>query len=220
MTRHTWRRCAIVTLLATAVWGSGVGPAAAQSDIEPWFGYRGLVDVGPQIFAAPDTFNAILGTEWGTFVGGGGQARWKNLLFEVTGSQFKDTGERVFISDGEVFHLGIPTTITIRPIEFTAAYRLPALWRFRPYGGGGFGKQRYKETSTFAQPSEDFERTDTTYHAVGGAEIRLWRWIGAGAEVRYRSVRDAIGEGGVSKEYGEDDLGGTSIRFRVIVIGR
>ena len=50
--------------------------------------------------------------------------------------------------------------------------------------------------------------------------MRIWRWIGAGADVRYRAVRDAIGEGGVSKEYGEDDLGGTSVRIRIIVIGR
>ena len=141
-------------------------------------------------------------------------------MFEVTASQFKKTGERVFIAGGELFPLGIPTTVTLRPIELTAAYRLPGLWRFRPYAGGGFGRQRYKETSAFADAAENVTRTDTSYHAVAGAEVRIWRWIRAGAEVRYRAVRDAIGEGGVSKEYGETDLGGTSVLVRVIVIGR
>lgn len=219
MIRHTHLRRAILGPLALI--GSLIlaRPVLAQHP-EPRFGFRGLIDVGPQIFAAPDTFKAILGTEWGTFLGGGGQARWKNLLFEVTASQFKETGQRVFISGGELFRLGIPATITIRPIEFTAAYRLPALWGFRPYAGGGVGTQRYQETSAFAEPSENVKRSDTSYHVVAGAEYRIWRWIGAGGEVRYRAVRDALGEGGVSKEYGESDLGGTSVRVRVIVIGR
>ena len=213
------RRTLILALLALAGTVSLAHPAVAQT-VEPRFGVRGVIEVGPQMFAASRTFNAVLGTEWGTFVGGGGQARWKNLVFEVTASQFKDTGERVFVSGGELFRLGIPTTITLRPIEFTAAYRLPALWRVRPYAGGGIGSQRYKETSSFATAEENVERSDTSYHAVAGAEVRIWRWFGAGAEVRYRAVRDAIGEGGVSKEYGESDLGGTSVLVRLIVIGR
>ena len=215
----TIRRRAIVQLLALIAWLGHAHSAVAQ-DVEPSFGVRGVVEVGPQIFTASRTFNAVMGTEWGTFFGGGGQARWKNLLFEVTASQFKKTGERVFVSGGELFPLGIPTTITLRPIEFTAAYRLPAVWRFRPYAGGGFGTQRYKETSAFATAEENVERSDRSYHVVGGGEFRIWRWIGAGAEVRYRAVRDAIGDGGVSKEYGETDLGGTSVLVRVIVIGR
>jgi len=219
MTASAIRRCIVLMLLTLIACGGGVRPVLAQP-IEPRFGIRGLFEVGPQIFAAPDTFDAILGTEWGTFFGGGAQARWKDLMFEVTASQFKKTGERVFISGGERFPLGIPATITIRPIEFTAAYRLPRLWQFRPYAGGGFGRQRYKETSDFATGSENVTQSDASYHVVGGAEIRLWRWIGAGAEVRYRAVKDAIGDGGVSKEYGESDLGGTSVLVRVIVIGR
>jgi opacity protein-like surface antigen len=219
MTRRTTRRGTVIGLLALAGSLSVAGRVGAQS-AEPRFGFRGLIDVGPQIFAAPDTFKAITGTDWGTFLGGGGQARWQNLLFEVTASQFKKTGERVFIANGELFRLGIPTTITIRPIELTAAYRLPAVWGFRPYAGGGFGTQRYKETSAFAEASENVTRSDRSYHVAAGAEFRIWRWIGVGGEVRYRAVRDALGEGGVSQEYDESDLGGTSVRVRVIVIGR
>jgi opacity protein-like surface antigen len=219
MTRRAPRHRTVLGLLSLAGSLAAAPPVLAQS-AEPRFGVRALIDVGPQTFAAPDTFKAILGTEWGTFLGGGGQARWKNLLVEVTATRFKETGQRVFVANGELFRLGIPTTITIRPIELTAAYRLPALWGFRPYAGGGFGTQRYKETSAFAEASENVTRSDTSYHVAAGAEFRIWRWIGAGGEVRYRAVRDALGEGGVSKEYGESNLGGTSLRVRVIVIGR
>jgi hypothetical protein len=219
MTAPTRRRRITIALLALVAFAGSRHPAAAQS-IEPRFGVRGLIEVGPQIFAAHETFDTILGTEWGTFVGGGVQARWKNLVFEITASQFKKTGERVFVAGGERFPLGIPATITIRPIEFTAAYRLPRVWRFRPYAGGGVGRQRYKETSDFAAASENVSQSDASYHVVGGTEVRLWRWIGAGAEVRYRAVRDAIGEGGVSKEFGESDLGGTSVLVRILVFGR
>jgi opacity protein-like surface antigen len=193
---------------------------AQQRGREPRFGYRGFVEAAPQTFVASDTFDAIFGNASGLFVGGGGQARWKNLLVEVAASSFKQTGERVFVSNREVFHLGIPTTIKLRPIELTAAYRLPRLWRFRPYAGGGFGSQRYEERSAFNDPLENVKHSDRSYHVVGGAEIRVWRWIATAAEVRYRSVANAIGQGGVSKDYAEDNLGGTSIRARIIVVGR
>ena len=194
--------------------------AQAQFATEPAWGFRGFVDIAPQTFLAHDTFDAIFEHDWGTFIGGGGQVRWKNLLFEVAASRFEDTGQRVFVSGGEVFRLGIQTTVSLVPVEFTGAYRFKRLWRFRPYAGGGFGRQQYKETSEFADASENVKSTTNSYHIVGGAEIGLWRWIAAAAEVRYRGVPDAIGDAGVSREFGEDNLGGTSIRFRILVIGR
>jgi opacity protein-like surface antigen len=203
-------------LIVVTLWLAAVQPAAAQA--ERPIGARGFLDFESETFLASDTFNAIFGDHRGTFVGVGGQFRWKNILFEVSASQFKESGERVFISNGEVFKLGIPTTVTIRPIELTGAWRFRPVWHFRPYAGGGIGWHHYKESSDFAEPSENVERTDRSYHVVGGAEIRLWRWIAAAAEVRYRTVRDAIGEAGASKEYGEDDLGGTSLAFRILVI--
>jgi opacity protein-like surface antigen len=205
-------------VFALGLWLVGVQTAAAQS--EPAIGLRAFADVATQTFLATDTFNAILGDDRGTFGGGGGQFRWKNVVVEVSASQFKKTGERVFISNGDVFKLGIPATIEIRPLELTAAWRFPSVWHLRPYAGGGIGQQRYKESSKFAEPSENVETTDRSYHVVAGAEIRLWRWIGTALDVRYRTVRDAIGEGGASKEYGEHDLGGTSVAFRVLLIAR
>jgi hypothetical protein len=46
----------------------------------------------------------------------------------------------------------------------------------------------------------------------GGLDVTVWKVVYAGAEVQYRLVPDALGEGGVSKEYGETDLGGFVVR--------
>ena len=188
--------------------------------LEPVFGVRGFGEAASQQFLASDTFDAIFGDHRGIFGGGGGQFRWKNLIVEVSASRFKETGERVFVTNGEVFKLGIPSTITIRPIELTGAWRFPPIWRFRPYAGGGVGQHRYKETSRFAEASENVNFTERSFHVAGGGEIRLWRWIAAAGEVRYRSVADAIGEGGASREFSEEDLGGTSVALRLIFVAR
>jgi hypothetical protein len=45
-----------------------------------------------------------------------------------------------------------------------------------------------------------------------GVEVAFLDWIVAGAEVQYRSVPDALGDGGVSEVYDEDDLGGVTVR--------
>jgi opacity protein-like surface antigen len=87
----------------------------------------------------------------------------------------------------------------------------------KPYLGGGMGVVQYKETSRFAASGENVEDSFTSYHALGGIEFPLWKWVGAAAEVNYRWVKDALGTGGLSKEFGEDDLGGPSFRFKVTV---
>jgi opacity protein-like surface antigen len=92
----------------------------------------------------------------------------------------------------------------------------PVRRRLVPYAGGGAGRLRYKETSQFAEEAENVRFTRTSYHIVGGAEVRVWRWIGAAAEVRYRSVRNAIGQAGVSHDFHEEDLGGTEVRVKII----
>jgi hypothetical protein len=40
-------------------------------------------------------------------------------------------------------------------------------------------------------------------------------WVIAGAEVQYRTVPDALGEGGVSQVFGDTDLGGVTVRVLV-----
>ena len=216
--------------LALAVFALLVGadPAAAQSRPRPapqsrsisigGYGMFGLINL-----TAVDTFDAILGQSSGHIYGGGATIGIPlgGLFVDIGAWRFKQVGERVFITNGrEVFHLGIPVTITITPVELTAG------WRFRrrnsrlvPYAGGGVTWYGYKETSSFSTPSEDVDERFNGYHVMGGVEYRVMRWLGLGGEAAWTTIPDAIGTGGVSKVFGDTDLGGASFRAK-ITIGR
>ena len=134
---------------------------------------RGFADVGSTTFAATQSFETILGSASGVVFGGGGEAVLpKNIFVNVRASRFRKTGERVFVSGDERFGLGIPTTVTVTPLEFTGGYRLDRGWRIVPYGGGGVGRHRYEEVSDFAEEAEDVNESFTGYHVLGGAEFR------------------------------------------------
>jgi hypothetical protein len=75
----------------------------------------------------------------------------------------------------------------------------------------------YKESSDFSNSGEDTDDRFTSFHVLGGFEVPLWKWIGAAGEFNYRWVGGAFGEAGVSKEFGEDDLGGASFRVKLTV---
>ena len=108
------------------------------------------------------------------FGGGGELVLPQNIFFNVRASRFSGTGERVFVSDGETFDLGIDTTVTVRPLELNAGYRFATpRARVIPYGGGGIGWHRYRETSTFATDTENVDETFRGYQVLGGAEVRI-----------------------------------------------
>ena len=72
------------------------------------FGTAGLFTA-----TAKDTFDAILDTRSGTDVGVGAQVAWQSgtlrgLFVEFDASRFEETGERVFVHEGEVFPLRHP----------------------------------------------------------------------------------------------------------------
>ncbi len=241
--RHarTARRCARLThvvALAAAGWLVATMPAVAQArpgttatQTRPRprpqpassFGVRGFFDIGRTTFTATQSFEAVLGKASGPIVGGGGEVRLPHNLFaSVRGSRFSAEGQRVFVSGGQTFPLGIATTVSVTPIEVTGGYRLVRRgWPVVPYGGGGIGWHRYRETSEFADPSEDVSLTATGYHVVGGADVPVLRWIAAAVEAQWSRVPDAIGSdpNGVAQAFGESDLGGFTARVKV-VIGR
>jgi hypothetical protein len=175
---------------------------------------------------AKKSFDAILDTHSGLDVGAGAQVAWqagmlRGLFFQVDVSRFEETGERVFVHEGEVFPLGIPLTVTLSPIEVSGGYRYATLRRLRDgrvveaptsyFVGGGVGTLGYKEADVDGDLSERF----TAYHVMAGADVRVWSVIHAGGEIRYRWVPDGLGVGGVSDAFNETDLGGTTVRVRV-----
>jgi opacity protein-like surface antigen len=198
--------------------GSGARSGGRPGPPPPAIGIRGIGTVNYTFFQAQDSFEAIFGSAWQPFYGGGAQVVFRDRLFvDVTFEQFKKTGERVVVLEGEVFPLGIEDRVTINPLTFSAGYRFRTDARLVSYVGGGAGSYRYRETSEFAEPSENVDERHTSFHALGGVEFRLARWVFTAFEVRYTTVPDALGAPGVSGEFGETNLGGVSLGVKVLV---
>jgi len=184
------------------------------------FMLRGFGDVGATTFTAEQSFDAILGSRSGKVFGGGVEVVLPAGIFaNLRASRFQETGQRVFLLDGEQFDLGIPTTVTLTPVQLTGGYRVPLAGRVVPYIGGGVGWYGFKETSQFAADDETVDDRFTGYHILGGAEVGLWRWLAIGGELQWATVPDAIGSdpNSVSHEFNESDLGGTTFRLKFVV---
>jgi opacity protein-like surface antigen len=210
------------TVLASTVVVLTVGSGPASAQVRPLFTVRGFGDLGSMSFTAHDSFDAILGRSRGPIFGGGVEVLERhNLFVDFRASRFSESGERVFRFNGEIFQLGIPVDVTVTPIELTGGYRFDLGWRVVPYGGAGVNWFRYKETSRFATDAENVDETFNGFQILGGAEVRIWKWIAAAGEIQWASVPDALGQdpNGISREFNETDLGGTTIRLKV-VIGR
>jgi opacity protein-like surface antigen len=181
---------------------------------------RGFADFGSTTFQATESFNAVLGRNRGSVFGGGAEAVLPQRIFlSLRASRFRRTGERVFTFSGQRFKLGIPTTVTVTPLEFGGGYRFDYGWRVVPYAGAGIGWHRYEETSRFAEDAENVKERFSGYQILGGAEIRVLRWIAAAGEAQWTTVPDAFGSdpNGVSHEFGESNLGGVTVRIKLIV---
>jgi hypothetical protein len=183
----------------------------------------GFAMLGDMNLWSTQSFDTIVGTHRGPIAGGGARVGlpWFGLFAEVGAWRMHEQGERVFMSNGTRVPLGIHEDITLTPIEFSGGWRM----RFRkmpkliPYVAGGYTSMRYQETSDFSATDEDIDQNFGGYHVFGGAEYKVWRWLGVAGEAQWTTVPNAIGEGGVSALFGEDNLGGRSLRFK-ITIGR
>jgi hypothetical protein len=211
------------------------GPVLAQTDVDdqatsrqprqppmtkpaaPTFSIRAFGLLTEQAFAAPTTFDAIFGSSNGPFFGGGAQVVHRDGWFgEFSVSRFKKDGERAFRSGGQSFQLGIPLTATITPVEVTGGYRF-TLRRHRnivPYVGAGIGSYGYRETSGF---SDDVDTRHVGYLATGGLEVRVHRWVALAVDGQFTHVPGILGNGGISEDVNEKDLGGTAVRFKFII---
>ena len=150
------------------------------------FGTAGLFTA-----TADDSFDAVLDTRSGIDYGFGAQVAWQSgslrgLFVEFDASRFEETGERVFVHEGEVFPLGIPLTVGLSPIEVTAGYRLNQVHRTRAgvvaspvawFAGGGVGSVGYTETDDEGEISDRF----VAWHVMGGVDVTVWNVLQIGA---------------------------------------
>jgi opacity protein-like surface antigen len=186
----------------------------AQADA---FSIRGEGFFAGQWFAASQTFDAAFGSNFGPFYGGGVVMEERGIFFEVTGSHFSKTGQRAFVSGGQTYPLGIPLTASVTPFEFTFGYRFRRRQPIMPYLGAGVGAYSYSETSPSSAAGEDVDAHHAGYLVVGGAEFRIHRLIGIAADVQYTGIPGILGNAGLSKAFGETNLGGTAFHIKVLV---
>ena len=209
-----------LSLCVPAAARAQAGQPQSASSGDSQLAIRGFGDAGVTVFSATQSFKAILGRPSGPLFGGGLEVDLpKHLFVSVAASRFRQVGHRVFVSEGEVFALSDPATITITPLEINAGYRVTQLRGLVPYGGGGAGWYRYQETSAHSSGADDVLETFKGYQVLGGAEVPLGKWLAAAAEAQFASVPKALGNDstGVSSVYNEHNLGGFTFRVKVLI---
>jgi hypothetical protein len=202
--------------------GPGVARAAggqnAQAGAPFPLGFRAYGIVDFDSVAMKQSFDAVLGTSQVKAFGGGVEVVdiWKHLFARVTVTRARKRGSRVFVSGGQVFPFGIPLTVTMTPVEVGGGWRFTGLHgRVTPYAGGGFVSMGYTEASKFADPEENTSTHFKGGAVFGGVEVGIVKWIGAAADAQYRRIPNALGAGGVSKDFKETDLGGFTARVTI-----
>lgn len=151
----------------------------------------------------------------------GGAARYSlDLGVYVSGGvrTFSRSGERVFVAGpaAPVSPLGFPLEIKITPYFLTLGYRFRQGSLIVPYGGVGGSLTSFSEESSVAGIAYDQSETKAGFHVVGGVEIGTGHFR-FGGEAGWSTVPDAVGVAGVSKVYGEDNLGGWSVVGKLVI---
>lgn len=158
-----------------------------------------------------------LGASTGARFGAGAQVLLPAGLFaQVEAERSRKVGQRVFVFNGQVFPLGIKAGVTVTPITISGGVPYAKLKECIPYGGG-LGIHLFKESSDFADADENTNMRALGHHVLGGVESQFSRWVGAAVEIRYTRVPKAFSNGGVAAEFAETDLGGTSVRVKVLI---
>jgi hypothetical protein len=205
----TKRRLCLLPLLAAAL---AAAPArAGEQAFEAQAGYFGM--------ASSNSASAVFdSTGAPTFGGAVRLTFWRGAFASIGGRTFSKDGERVFVlaPNDPVQKLGFPLSMRTTPLFVTAGYRLRRGSLVVPYVSAGVAITRYSESSEVAGQSFDEMFTKTGFLGTLGVEVGrgIFR---VGGEVGYTTVPNAIGLGGVSKVYGEDDIGGWHAIGKVIV---
>jgi len=189
----------------------GAPAAAGELGIEAHGGYFAM--------SASNSARAVFdGSSGGGTFGGGARYVFGPGIFVAAGARtFSKTGERVFVANATspVQKLGFPLEIRITPIFGTVGYRFFQGRKLVPYLGVGGGVTRFRETSDVAGDAREDSRSKGTFHALAGVEFGAGSFR-VGAEGSWASAPDAVGVGGVSRVFNEDDLGGFSVVGKLV----
>ena len=200
-------RPALLALLALAA-----GPAAAgELAIEVHAGYFEM--------AAENSASALFDSRGGgTFGGAVRYTFWRGAFVSAGARTFSREGERVFVAapNAAVQKLGFPLKVSLTPVFLTVGYRFRDGKLIVPYAGIGGSLTSYREESDVAGEPFDDDRSKAGFLGLAGVEVGRGTFR-VGAEAGYSTVPDAVGVAGVSKVYGENDLGGWHAVGKLIV---
>lgn len=192
---------------------SPAGPAAAKKPSR--FTVRGFGIAEYERFQAWRSFDAIFGNSMGVLAGGGVELSIGTQMFVQGRAEYsRRNGERAFVFEGEVFRLGLRETVTLIPVDVTVGYRFATRTPWTPYVGGGIGLLRYAEDGQYG--AESVRDNHLSYHAAGGLEFPVAKWLAVAGEVQYRTVPKVLGPDGIGAEFGESNLGGVSACVKVL----
>jgi opacity protein-like surface antigen len=203
---------ATTLLAASALLALGPRPAAAgEIAIEAHAGYFEM--------AAENSASAVFDSTGGpTFGGAVRYTFWRGAFASAGARTFSREGERVFVQgpSSPVQKLGFPLSIRLTPIVLQAGYRFRHGHLLVPYVAAGAAITSYKEESEVAGETFDTDSSKTGFIGTAGLEVGrgVFRF---GAEVGWTSVTGAVGIAGVSKVYGEDDIGGLHVIGKLVV---
>jgi len=197
-----------------------MGLAAQARDLRPPpqvpFDLRGYLHFDEVFMSASQSFDAVVGAS-GLTAGGVGLDilnLWRGVFARTGIARMGGHGSRVFVAGGDVVSLNVPVAVSISTLELGAGWRYthPRYPAYVFYGGADLLHVGYREKSKLAAETSVF--TDGFWGSAlfGGVEVKVWKRIVAGGELQFRSVPNALGDGGVSAAYQETNLGGFAIR--------
>lgn len=200
----------LAALATGAPWAAAAAPETWSASFEG--GYQGLQNASNSAKAVFD------GSTGGRVLGGSARLTvWRSFFVGAGVRVFdKSEGQRVFVDGpgGTVFRLGHPLELRLRPIYGFVGYALRSKAPVVPYLAVGAGSASYRESSTVAGVTTTDTLSKFTWHAALGADYALGA-VALGFEARYTGIPDVVGLGGVSKVYGENDLGGITVVGRL-----
>lgn len=159
---------------------------------------------------SPDTEKAIFDKEPGLGLGVGlSYDLDPRLRIGVEGRRIRRDGERAFAADrnSQAFRLGHPLGLTLTGGLLTAEFHFPKLGPVAPYLGIGAGTVFWRERSDIAGLIERDSGSTGLFEGRVGIE-RQQGHLRLAIEGGISLARNAVGAGGLSKVYEENDLGG------------
>ncbi len=183
---------------------------AAEIALEGQLGYFRM--------AATESASAVFDATGGLTFGGALRGTfWRGFYVSAGARTFSKSGERVFVasSASPVQKLGFPLTMRTTPILLSVGYRFRHDKTIVPYLSGGGALTAYSERSEVAGETFDVDHTKLGFVAATGFEVGRGM-LRFGGEVGYSTVPNVIANGGVSRVYGESNIGGLHVVGKIV----